>query len=113
CARGACRAVPRGRGRASTRSCASERRSLRRFVATKRFWSWRVLGFCRCLVGFRGDVGEVGGAEADVPDAVVVVLRAAQVQGECLVEQAEAGEGLLEPVDGLGGRFEDLVEVVG
>jgi hypothetical protein len=41
------------------------------------------------------------------------VLRAAQVQGQGLVEQAEAGQGLLQPVDRAGGWLEYLVQVVG
>jgi hypothetical protein len=57
--------------------------------------------------------GEVGGAEGGAPDAVEVVLGLAQVQGEGLVEQAEAGEGLLQAVDGAGGRLEVGVQVVG
>ena len=48
-----------------------------------------------------------------VPDAVEVVLGPAQVQGKGLVEQAEPGEGLLQPVDRVGGGREDLVQVVG
>jgi hypothetical protein len=56
--------------------------------------------------------GEVGGAEGQVPQPVVVVLGAAQVQGEGLVEQAEAGEGFFQPVDGLGSGREDLVQSI-
>jgi hypothetical protein len=41
--------------------------------------------------------GEVGGAERQAPQPVVVVLGAAQVQGEGLVEQAEPGECLSSP----------------
>jgi hypothetical protein len=44
---------------------------------------------------------------------VVVVLGAAQVQGDGLVEQAEPGERFLKPVNALGGGREDLVQVVG
>jgi hypothetical protein len=43
---------------------------------------------------------------------VEVVLRAAQVQDEGLVEEAEASQGLLQAVDRAGGGLEDLVEVV-
>jgi hypothetical protein len=57
--------------------------------------------------------GEVGGTEGGGPDAVEVVLGLAQVQGECLVEEAEAGQGLLQAVDGAGGRLEVAVEVAG
>ncbi|MFJ9676363.1 hypothetical protein ACIRP5_37025 [Streptomyces sp. NPDC101221] len=42
-----------------------------------------------------------------------VVLGAPQVEGEGFVEDAEGGQGLLESFDGLGGGFEDGVEVVG
>ncbi|MER5756819.1 hypothetical protein [Streptomyces sp. NPDC002088] len=42
-----------------------------------------------------------------------VVLRLAQVQGEGVVEEAEAGQGLLQAVDGAGGGLEVAVEVVG
>src|ERR1035441_5092459 len=57
--------------------------------------------------------GEVAGAEGGAPDAVEVVLRPAQVQGQGLAEQAEAGQGLLQAVDRAGGWLEDLVQVVG
>ena len=42
-----------------------------------------------------------------------VVLGFAQVQGEGVVEEAEAGQGLLQAVDGAGGGLEVAVEVVG
>src|SRR6266536_4974571 len=57
--------------------------------------------------------GEVGGAERHFPQPVVVVLGPPQVQRERLVEQAEPGEGLFQPIDRLGGGREDLVKVVG
>ncbi|MDQ2815572.1 MAG: hypothetical protein M3Z75_27925 [Actinomycetota bacterium] len=47
--------------------------------------------------------GEVGGPERGVPQALEVVLGAAQVQGESVVEEAEPGECFLQPVDGAGG----------
>ncbi|MFD4947972.1 hypothetical protein ACFWNT_37030 [Streptomyces sp. NPDC058409] len=58
-------------------------------------------------------MGEVGGAEGGGPDAVEVVLGFAQVQGEGVVKEAEVGQGLLQAVDGAGGGFEVVVEVVG
>ena len=58
-------------------------------------------------------IGEVGGAERGAPDAVEVVLGFAQVQGEGVVEEAEAGQGFLKAVDGAGGRFEVVVQVGG
>ncbi|WP_280892148.1 hypothetical protein [Streptomyces sp. LBL] len=42
-----------------------------------------------------------------------VVLGFAQVQGEGVVEEAEAGQGLLQAVDGAGCGIEVAVEVVG
>ncbi|MCX4799513.1 MULTISPECIES: hypothetical protein [unclassified Streptomyces] len=60
-----------------------------------------------------GGLGEVGGAEGGGPDAVEVVLGFAQVQGEGVVEQAQAGQGAFQAVDGAGGGFEVAVEVVG
>lgn len=42
-----------------------------------------------------------------------VVLRAAQVQGEGLVEEPELGQGLLQSVDRAGGGLEHLVQVAG
>jgi hypothetical protein len=57
--------------------------------------------------------GQVGGTEPGVPKALEVVLGPAQIQGEGVVEQAEAGECLLQPVDGAGGGLEDLVQVAG
>ncbi|MFE9783264.1 hypothetical protein ACFYPA_34595 [Streptomyces sp. NPDC005775] len=42
-----------------------------------------------------------------------VVLGFAQVQGEGVIEEAEAGQGLLQAVDGAGGGLEVAVEVVG
>ena len=57
--------------------------------------------------------GEVVRAEGCAPDAVEVVLRAAEIKGQGLIEQPQAGEGFLQPVDRAGGRLEDLVEVVG
>lgn len=42
-----------------------------------------------------------------------VVLGSSQVQGEGVVQEAEAAEGFLQAVDGAGGGGEDLVEVVG
>lgn len=42
-----------------------------------------------------------------------VVLGFAQVQGEGVVEEAEAGQGLFQAVDGAGGGLEVAVEVVG
>lgn len=42
-----------------------------------------------------------------------VVLGFAQVQGKGVVEEAEAGEGLLQAVDGSGGGLEVAVEIVG
>ncbi|GGQ23836.1 hypothetical protein GCM10010279_34540 [Streptomyces mutabilis] len=41
-----------------------------------------------------------------------VVLGFAQVQGEGVVQEAEAGQGLLQSVDGAGGNLEVAVEVV-
>ena len=60
-----------------------------------------------------GGAGELGGAEPDVPDPLEVVLGAAQVQGERVVEQAEAGQGGFQPVDGGRGRGEDFVQPAG
>ncbi|WP_328474894.1 hypothetical protein [Streptomyces sp. NBC_00448] len=42
-----------------------------------------------------------------------VVLGFAQVQGEGVVEEAQAGQGLVQAVDGAGGGLEVAVEVVG
>ncbi|WP_246144526.1 hypothetical protein, partial [Actinacidiphila oryziradicis] len=42
-----------------------------------------------------------------------VVLGFAQVQGEGVLEEAEAGQSLLQAVDGAGGGLEVAVEVVG
>ena len=39
----------------------------------------------------------MGGAEPGVPDPLEVVLGAAQVQGEGLVQQAEPGQGFSSP----------------
>lgn len=47
------------------------------------------------------------------PYAVEVVLWFAQVQGEGLVEEAEAGQNLLQAVDGAGGGLKLAVEVGG
>lgn len=58
-------------------------------------------------------VGEVGGPEGAGPHAVEVVLGFAQVQGEGVVEEAKARQGLLQAVDGAGGGFEVAGQVVG
>ena len=42
-----------------------------------------------------------------------VVLGFAQVQRQSVVEEAEAGQGLLQAVDGAGGGLEVAVQVVG
>ena len=42
-----------------------------------------------------------------------VVLGFAQVQGECVVQEAEPGQGLFQPVDRAGGGLENLMQVVG
>ncbi|MEV7288735.1 hypothetical protein AB0O01_30040 [Streptomyces sp. NPDC093252] len=42
-----------------------------------------------------------------------VVLELAEVQGEGVVEEPEAGQRLLQAVDGAGGGFEVAVEVLG
>jgi hypothetical protein len=65
------------------------------------------------LVVFAAGLGEVGGQERGVPDAVEVVLGLAQVQGERVVEEAEPGQGLLQAVDGAGGGLEVAVQVGG
>ena len=50
--------------------------------------------------------GEVGGAKRGAPHPVEVVLGPAQVQGERVLQQAEAGQRFLQAVDGAGGGLE-------
>ena len=57
--------------------------------------------------------GEVGSPEGGAPDAVVIVLGFAQVQGEGIIQEAESGQGLLQAVDGAGGGLEIVVQVGG
>ena len=52
-------------------------------------------------------------SERSVPEAVEVALRASQVQGERVVEHADAGEGAFQAVDGAGGGLELLMQPVG
>ncbi|MGW4886440.1 hypothetical protein [Streptomyces murinus] len=60
-----------------------------------------------------GRVGEVGGAEGGGPHSMEAVLGFAQVQGEDAGEEAEAGQGLLQAVDGTGAGLEVAVKVIG
>jgi hypothetical protein len=48
-------------------------------------------------VGVCGGAGELGRAEPDVPDPLEVVLGAAQVEGERVVEQAEPASAASSP----------------
>jgi hypothetical protein len=57
--------------------------------------------------------GEVVGAERQGLQPAEVILQVAQVQGERILQQAEAGQGFLEAADCGGDGLEDLVEVVG
>ncbi|MER6718575.1 hypothetical protein [Streptomyces halstedii] len=43
------------------------------------------------------ELGKFVGAEGGGPDAAEVVLRASQVDGEGVVEEADGGEGLSRP----------------
>lgn len=57
--------------------------------------------------------GRFLGPEGRVPDPSEVVLGSSQVEGEGLVEHADGLHCPFQAVDRAGGRFEDLVQVVG
>ena len=65
------------------------------------------------VVGGAGGLGKIGGAKRGRPHAAEVVLGFAQVQGQRLIQEPEAGECSFQAVDGPGGGFEIAVQVLG